>query len=98
VDLHVASSEDHVGATGGVHGDSIANVFTTAPEESGVDEQRRAGRIELRHEGVSAAVVSGIEGPKGRREVARPGVASHVGVTGGVHGDVKAMLLTTVLE
>src|SRR5439155_7538601 len=76
-------------------------LFTsTATEISGVDE-RRAGGVELRHEGAFGAADCGLEGPRRRREVGREGKASkasHVGVAQGVHGDPEASVKASAPE
>ena len=70
---YVNTAEDVQGnAESLVVGNVCILVVTTAAEESGVHEWRRAGRVELRHKGISKiAVIRGVEGVNSRRKVWR---------------------------
>src|SRR5438105_10860587 len=82
-----------VSVASGVHGDAVADVIATAPEVRGVEEGTDG--TELRHEGVGGAAAEGrLVGPRRRRKAAA-GVASHVGVAGGVHGEAVADVVAT---
>ena len=54
--------------------------------------ERGAARVQLRHEGVGAAVGGRVEGARRRREVRRARVPGHVGVAGGVERDAVAVV------
>src|SRR2546426_11226074 len=58
----------YVGVSGGIDGDAVAIVIGVPTEVGRIDEGR-SKRVELRHEGVVAAVVGRVEGPGGGREV-----------------------------
>ena len=49
----------HVGVAGRVHGDAVATRHVPRAAEVGGVDQGRAGRVQLRHEGVVAAATVG---------------------------------------
>src|SRR5947209_1276854 len=81
----------------GIDRDAPALVIGTAAEVGGVD-QRGAGGVQLRHEGVKAAAGSRLEGTGGRREVGRDGEARHVGIATGIDRDAQALVSATAAE
>src|SRR5204862_145867 len=78
-----------VGAPGRVEGDAPADVVISPAEEGRVDG-RRAGRVQLRHEGVADAAEARVEGAQGSREGGAGGHPGQVGVPRGVDGDADA--------
>src|SRR5262249_6992147 len=61
--------------------------------QEGAEDQGVARRAELGQEGVRGAGVTGVEGARGRREVAVLDDAGQVRGPGGVHGDPGRVLL-----
>ena len=86
----------YVSVASGVHGDAVAVVVATPPEVRGVEGGGTEG-IEHCHEGVGAAAEGRLVGPRRRRKAAG-GVACHVGVASGVHGDTIADVKATPSE
>ena len=82
---------DHVRAALPVDGDPDAVLRLGGADERGVDEPR-AGRVDLGHEGVEAAVVARVEHVRGDREARRLRVARDVCVALGVDDDRGALV------
>src|SRR3989442_11241849 len=87
----------YVGVSGGIDGDAVAIVIGVPTEVGGIDEGR-SKRVELRHEGVVAAVVGRVEGPGGSRKVRGISRSSHVGAPRGVDGDSEAVVIAAPPE
>src|SRR5262249_40906014 len=85
----------HVGVAGGVHGNASTLVVAGGPEQGGVEEGTGAGRggVVLAQEDIVGTAKSCIERTRRRGERRVGGVARHIGVAGGVHGNRAALIV-----
>ena len=78
-------------AVAAVVAEAAAEVEAVVVVEVAVEvEGRPSDEVELRHEGVVAAVAGRVEGARGRREVDRVVVPGQVGAAGAVERDAVA--------
>src|SRR5215213_11963560 len=81
-----------------VHSNIKREIVTTAAEESRVDERCRTGRVELRHEDVTFAVIRRVEGVNRHRKVERTSAPRNIRGAGGVQSNATSGVITTAAE
>jgi len=70
----------------------------TRPSEVRGVHQAIAGGIQLGHKRIVAPAKNGLEGARGRRKVRRIRSSGYVDVPGGVHGDIRAIIVSAATE
>ena len=82
----------HVRTSCGIHCDAVSHLGPPTADVPAVDE-RLSLRVDLGHEGVPAAPRQAGPDPHGKRLFVAHSLAHHVGIAGGVQGDVVSLVV-----